>query len=90
MPQIYYQPPYGADMPHQWKAVSLYSILAKNNIGLEFDSQLSEDAACHQRTCAVGYLSTAASWQALVDALAEDPRTAWTPSFASDIRWDPS
>lgn len=86
MPEIYYP----TAQAHQWKAISLYSIEAKGTAALQFDSPLSEYAACQQRTCAPGFLTPSAAWQELVNALAEDARTAWTPSFSSDIRWDPN
>ncbi len=89
MPEIYYGVGNG-DNAHQWKSVSLYSVHTHVPAypKLLFDSTLSEWGACYQTgTCSTGYLTPDQAWQALTDALNEDPDTATTPSFESDVQW---
>ena len=88
LPEIYF-----TTQPAQWQTMSLYSILAKNDLKLDFHGSFSQWSACQQSPtdpqCTSGSeftLTPEASWQALDVALTADTRTTDIPDFSSDVR----
>jgi hypothetical protein len=75
----------------EWQQISLYGFLAHGNNYIKFDGAFTQAQACLDHPnppCSGTNNSPGVGWSQFWDALYTDSRTAFTPSWLTDVTWN--